>query len=154
MSYRLSSKEVKSIRRVEGRVVSFRSISNCRVILEIDGVPEVVDLITETPWVIARDDQITVAGLNDNDSGKFIGFAYINKTKKVKDLGGAVVPSIFGHVPVVIGIFCLLLAVISIWGSFVLVLIFLGTGAILIAFGRGIVMRKRISERVIDVLTK
>tara|TARA_R110000850_G_scaffold204695_3_gene330888 strand:- start:50 stop:520 length:471 start_codon:yes stop_codon:yes gene_type:complete len=155
MSYRVSAKELKSIRKIEGKISSFRSIHNRRVILEIDSASKVVDLTTEEPWVVRRGDQIVVAGLNDNYSGKFFAFGYINQTKKVKDFGESALPSSFGYVPAIIGVVFLLIAGLSIWLSLVFgfALICLGVGLTLIALGRGIVLKKKIRERIINVLT-
>jgi hypothetical protein len=154
MSYRVSANELKAIRKIEGEVLSFRSINNCRVILEIDSASKVVDLTTEDPWVVRIGDKIVVAGLNDNYSGKFFGFGYINQTKKVKDFGESALPSIFGYIPTIIGVVFLLIVVLSIWLSLGLVftLICLGVGLTLIALGRRIILKKKIRERIISLL--
>jgi hypothetical protein len=50
---------------------------------ELSGCPKVIELTVSEPWVINKGDQVSVAGETDGETGKFIGYAYQNKSKGV-----------------------------------------------------------------------
>lgn len=91
------------LEKLEGTVTSFKAVTTQRVQFELKGVRKVIELTVSEPWVINRDDEIVVAGEEDEKTGKFIGYAYRNVTKGVF---GKFDPGVVdGYVLVVAGLF-------------------------------------------------
>lgn len=72
------------LEKIEGTVSSYRSITKRNVQFELNGIPKVIDLTVSDSWVINKGDLVTVAGEVDSSTGKFIGYAYYNKSKGVR----------------------------------------------------------------------
>lgn len=68
---------------LEGKVTSYRAVSKWNVQIELLGIEKVIELTVSDPWVVNRGDYVAVAGEEDVKTGKFIGYAYRNKTKGV-----------------------------------------------------------------------
>ena len=71
------------LQKLEGKVEQYRSITKRSVQIELQGVQKVIELTVSEPWVIKRNDMVSVAGETDPKSGKFIGYAYKNSSKGV-----------------------------------------------------------------------
>lgn len=71
------------LRKIEGRVQSYRAIDVRNVEFEIQGDNRVIDLHLEQPWILKSGDYVVVAGEDDGRSGKFNGYAYRNDTKEI-----------------------------------------------------------------------
>lgn len=71
------------IEKLEGKVANFHSVTVRCVHIELEGVPRVIELTTETAWVINRGDMVSVAGEADEKTGKFLAYAYRNHTRRV-----------------------------------------------------------------------
>lgn len=71
------------LEKFEGKIHSFKSITKRNVQFELQGINKIIELTVSEPWVINRGDQVSVAGQEDNKTGKFIGYAYKNHTKGV-----------------------------------------------------------------------
>ena len=69
--------------KLEGTVASYKAISTNCVQLKLDGIRPVIELTISEPWVINKGDVIVVAGEDDEETGKFIGYAYINVSEGV-----------------------------------------------------------------------
>jgi hypothetical protein len=114
------------LERLEGRITSYRSITKHSVQFELSGCPKVIELTVSEPWVINKGDQVSVAGETDGETGKFIGYAYQNKSKGV-----------FGKYYVAnawVGIIFVIAGLIFFWAIFPL--IFVLEGLRIIAFGK------------------
>ena len=71
------------IQKLEGKIASFKAITKWSVQFELQGVNRIIELTVSEPWVVNRGDTVLVAGEEDSISGKFIAYAYRNKTKNV-----------------------------------------------------------------------
>lgn len=71
------------LQKLEGKVEQYRSITKRSVQIELQGVQKVIELTVSEPWVIKRNDIVSVVGETDPKSGKFIGYAYKNSSKGV-----------------------------------------------------------------------
>ncbi len=90
------------LKKLEGKVSSFRSVSKWRVQFELQDINKIIELTVSDPWVINRGDTIIVSGEEDVTTGKFIGYAYRNKTKGI--FGKYDANIISGYIFVVVGI--------------------------------------------------
>ena len=68
---------------LSGKVKSYQAVSKRTVQVELEGVNKLIEITTFDPWVIRRGDDLIVAGEVDGKSGKFIGYAYKNRTRGV-----------------------------------------------------------------------
>lgn len=68
------------LQKFEGRVASFRAVSKWKVQFELQGIEKLIELKVSDPWVLKHGDNVAVAGEEDANTGKFIGYAYRNKT--------------------------------------------------------------------------
>ena len=75
--------KTKLLQRLEGKVEQYRSITKRSVQIELQGIKKVIELTVSEPWVVKRNDLVTVVGETDAKSGKFIGYAYKNSSKGV-----------------------------------------------------------------------
>nr|WP_184461531.1 hypothetical protein [Zhongshania antarctica] len=75
--------KTKLLQRLEGKVEQYRSITKRSVQIELQGIKKVIELTVSEPWVVKRNDLVTVVGETDPKSGKFIGYAYKNLSKGV-----------------------------------------------------------------------
>ncbi|WP_320838583.1 hypothetical protein [Zhongshania sp.] len=75
--------KTKLLQRLEGKVEQYRSITKRSVQIELQGIQKVIELTVSEPWVVKRNDLVTVVGETDPKSGKFIGYAYKNSSKGV-----------------------------------------------------------------------
>jgi hypothetical protein len=75
--------KTKLLQRLEGKVEQYRSITKRSVQIELQGIKKVIELTVSEPWVVKRNDLVTVVGETDHKSGKFIGYAYKNSSKGV-----------------------------------------------------------------------
>ncbi|MDH3387076.1 MAG: hypothetical protein OEN02_04150 [Gammaproteobacteria bacterium] len=73
----------RMLRKIEGRVRTYRPINVRNVQFEIQGSNKVIDLYLDQPWVLRDGDQVVVAGEDDGRSGKFNGYAYRNDSREV-----------------------------------------------------------------------
>ncbi|MGD8840146.1 MAG: hypothetical protein PVI70_11150 [Gammaproteobacteria bacterium] len=71
------------MRKIEGRVQTYKPINVRNVQFEIQGSKELIDLRIEQPWVLKNGDYVTVVGEDDGRSGKFNGYAYRNDTRQI-----------------------------------------------------------------------
>jgi hypothetical protein len=71
------------LRKIEGRVQTYRAINVRNVQFEIQGCKIVVDLNVDQPWILRNGDYVIVAGEDDGRSGKFNGYAYRNDSREV-----------------------------------------------------------------------
>jgi hypothetical protein len=72
------------MRKIEGRVQTYKPINVRNVQFEIQGSKELIDLRIDQPWVLRDGDYVTVVGEDDGRSGKFNGYAYRNDTRQVR----------------------------------------------------------------------
>ncbi|WP_350304574.1 hypothetical protein [Photorhabdus viridis] len=91
------------LKKLEGKIASFRAVSKRKVQLELQGIEKFIELTVSDPWVINRGDSVVVAGEEDVKTGKFIGYAYRNKTKGISGKYDAGV--ITGYIFVIAGLF-------------------------------------------------
>ncbi|WP_084461409.1 hypothetical protein [Curvibacter gracilis] len=68
---------------IEGNVKSYKAIKRNHVQFELRNVNRIIELSISEPWVINRGDDVAVVGELDDETGKFIGYAYRNRTKNV-----------------------------------------------------------------------
>lgn len=73
--YELREGTVRSVSRVNGRVA----------IVELRGMPGVIQLCTGHTWVLGPGDSVTFLGWQDAKSGKFFSQCYRNMTRRVQD---------------------------------------------------------------------
>ncbi|HKJ52495.1 MAG TPA: hypothetical protein VKB27_13395 [Gammaproteobacteria bacterium] len=71
------------MRKIEGRVQTYKPINVRNVQFEIQGSKELIDLRIDQPWVLRDGDYVTVVGEDDGRSGKFNGYAYRNDTRQI-----------------------------------------------------------------------
>ncbi len=71
------------LEKLQGSVVTFKPITKRSVQFELKGVDRIIELTVSDPWVINRNDFVVVSGEVDGVTGKFIGYAYRNKTKNI-----------------------------------------------------------------------
>lgn len=98
---------------LEGNVRSYKAIKRNHVQFELRNVNRVIELSISEPWVINRGDDVAVVGELDEKTGKFIGYAYRNRTKGV-----------FGRVngSIVIGYLFVIASLLFFWAIFPLFL--------------------------------
>lgn len=71
------------LKKLEGKIISYKAVTKRKVQLELQGMNKVIELTISEPWVINRGDHVVVAGEEDKETGKFVGYAYRNHTKGV-----------------------------------------------------------------------
>lgn len=71
------------LRRIEGKVDSYRALDVRRVEFRVDGVAQLIDLDLDRPWVMRDGDYVVVSGEYDGRSGRFHGYAYCNLSRAV-----------------------------------------------------------------------
>lgn len=72
------------MRKIEGRVQTYRPINVRNVQVEIQGSNRLIDLHMDQPWVLKDGDYVAVVGEDDGRSGKFNGYAYRNDTRQIR----------------------------------------------------------------------
>ncbi len=72
------------LKTIRGTVVYYKSIGRQTAQLELNGVPAVIEISSEFPYVLNAGDIVRITGEEDEESGKFLGYAYVNETKKVR----------------------------------------------------------------------
>jgi hypothetical protein len=72
------------MRKIEGRVQTYKPINVRNVQFEIQGSKEIIDLRIDQPWVLKNGDHVVVVGEEDGRSGKFNGYAYRNETRQIR----------------------------------------------------------------------
>lgn len=65
-----------------GKVATYRAVSKSEVQIQLEREAALIELVTDA-WVIERGDEIVVAGKADRRTGKFVAYAYNNRTKGV-----------------------------------------------------------------------
>ncbi|MCG8564614.1 MAG: hypothetical protein MI747_05975 [Desulfobacterales bacterium] len=71
---------------LDGRVKWYKSISRSSVLFELEGrggKKQIVELTVSTPWVIRPGDRVVVKGEACPETGKFVGYAYLNETRRI-----------------------------------------------------------------------
>ena len=86
------------MRRIEGRVHTYKPIDVRNVQFEIDGSNKIIDLRSEHPWVLKNGDHIVVVGEDDGRSGFFNGYAYRNDTRQVRGQTDPGLPDALRHI--------------------------------------------------------
>jgi len=71
------------LQRLEGKVSYYKRVTNRKVQFELVGISKIIELTVSESWVINRGDHVVVAGEEDTQTGKFVGYAYRNSTKSV-----------------------------------------------------------------------
>lgn len=71
------------LKKLKGRVKSFRRLTNHQVQFELVDQPGVIHLSLATPWALSIGDEVEVAGETESASGQFLGYCYLNLTKGV-----------------------------------------------------------------------
>jgi len=97
------------LKRLEGRISSYKAVTKRNVQFELQGVNKIIELTISDPWVINKGDHIAVAGEENEETGKFVGYAYRNKTKGVF---GKYDPGVVG------GYFFVILGLFFFWAIF------------------------------------
>lgn len=99
----------EEIKKIEGKIKSFKAITKTKVQFELIGLNKIIELTLSDSWVINRGDYVVVSGVNDLETGKFIGYAYKNKSKGI--LGQLGSQLVFGYMFVIV-------SVLFFWGIF------------------------------------
>ena len=73
---------LRDFETIEGRVVRRHPIGRYSVQILLKDLPAVIELYTDSPWVVYPGDQVTLVGQTDRD-GKLIARAYRNTTQGV-----------------------------------------------------------------------
>ena len=69
------------LRKIEGRVVSYKPHDIRHVEFMLEGSDKVIDMHLDSPWVLREGDEICVTGEDDGRSGRFNGYAYRNASR-------------------------------------------------------------------------
>lgn len=91
------------LERIEGKVKCYKAITKCSVQIEFVGIPKLIELTVSESWVINQGDDVVAVGETDQATGKFIAYAYRNKSKSVFGKFDAKVGS--GYALVIAGLF-------------------------------------------------
>lgn len=71
------------LERYEGNISNFKSINQRNVQFELAGVNTIFEMTVSDAWVINRGDRVSVAGELHPVTGKFIAYAYRNKSRNI-----------------------------------------------------------------------
>ncbi|MTC74190.1 hypothetical protein GKR75_07925 [Providencia sp. wls1919] len=97
------------LEKIRGQIISLRELSKTETQFELQDVDLVIEMSTEDYWVLNKGDTVTVVGEKDDDSGKFIAYAYYNDSK-----------GIFGNQQdkTIVGYIFIVTAIAFFWGIF------------------------------------
>jgi len=87
------------LEKIRGKIVNLRELSKKEAQLELQDVDLVIEMSTNGYWVLNKGDTVTVVGEMDDDSGKFVAYAYYNDSKGI--FGNQQDQTITGYVLVV-----------------------------------------------------
>ena len=88
--------------RIEGAVRRFRAMTRNSVQIEVDGLPDVIELSLAEAWVVRPGDAIVLVGQR-LEGGKIAAYAYRNSTAGIT--GRADVPLVHGYIFIVASLF-------------------------------------------------
>lgn len=97
------------LEKIRGQIISLRELSKTETQFELQDVDLVIEMSTEDYWVLNKGDTVTVVGENDDDSGKFVAYAYYNDSKGI--FGNQQDKTIAGYIFIV-------MAIAFFWGIF------------------------------------
>lgn len=71
------------LEKIRGKIISLRELSKTETQFELHNADLVIEMTTEDYWVLNKGDTVTVVGEMDDDSGKFVAYAYYNDSKDI-----------------------------------------------------------------------
>jgi hypothetical protein len=93
------------LKTLRGSVAYYKSIGRHTAQLELSGIRKVIELACQFPYVLNEGDVVQITGEENEDSGKFLGFAYVNETRGVR--GSRATNYVYGYAFVIASIlFC------------------------------------------------